>query len=76
MIIRGFLGYLHIMNMGFTDASRRDFNKLRFCVHFINRSAAEIPHARAQPSYELMNDRYHATLEGNPAFHSLWNQFF
>ena len=62
------------MYVRFTNAGRSDFDKLSFSAHLINRSTAEITHARAHAADELMDHSKHAAFEGNTSLHTFGHQ--
>src|SRR5216683_4386778 len=62
VVIRRFLGDLHVVDVGFAHPRRRDLDERRARAHLLDRAAARISHARPQSAHELRDDRGHRPL--------------
>ena len=76
MIVGRFFGDLHVMDMGFTNASTSNLYELRALVKFRNGRAATIAHARANAALELMHDGADGAFVRHAALNALGHEFF
>ncbi|BBG30506.1 cation/multidrug efflux pump [Zymobacter palmae] len=76
VVVRCFFGDLHVVDVGFREASTGDAYELGLGAHFVDGAATGIPHGSAQTTHQLVNDGRHSTFVRNAAFDTFRYQFF
>src|SRR5215471_11134110 len=75
-VVRGLLGYLHVVHVRFAHAGGGDLDEFGARAHRLDRRAAAIAHRGAHPAHELVYHGRERTLVRHAALDALGHELF